>query len=118
MAHSADDATQKISEERWRRIDELLREALEREPKKRAAFLKNACSGQDELRAEIESLLAYVGQEHPLLESVAWPAARLLSTRGITRRARVPGRTPAAASSGDLIAEGARRERGRAAVRG
>jgi hypothetical protein len=80
MAHSADDTPQKIGEQRWRRIDELLHAALEREPKERAAFLKNACSGEDELRAEIESLLAYEGQEHPLLESVAWPAAGLLST--------------------------------------
>lgn len=78
MAHSPDDARPKIGEERWRRIDDLLHAALEREPTQRAAFLKEVCSNDDGLRAEIESLLACDGQEHPMFENGAWPAAGLL----------------------------------------
>jgi Tol biopolymer transport system component len=78
MADSPDDAVPKISEQRWRRIDYLVHAALEREPTERAAFLKNACAGEEELYAEIESLLACEGQENPLLESSPWPAAGLL----------------------------------------
>lgn len=79
MAHSPDDALPKISAERWRRIDSLLNAALEREASERAAFLKKACAGDEELCAEAESLLACEGQEHPLLQSVAWPAAGLVA---------------------------------------
>jgi hypothetical protein len=79
MAHSPDDACPKISAERWRRIDSLLDAALEREASERAAFLKKVCAGDEELYAEVESLLACEGQEHPLLASVAWPAAGLVA---------------------------------------
>src|SRR5262245_24159944 len=43
--------------ERWRQIDQLLEAALEREPEERAAFLADACAGDDSLRLEVESLL-------------------------------------------------------------
>ncbi len=78
MADAPNDAVPKIGSEQWRRIDYLLHAALEREPTERAVFLKNACAGQQELYAEIESLLACEGQENPLLESSPWPAAGLL----------------------------------------
>src|SRR5262245_19259454 len=43
--------------ERWRQIDQLLEAALERQPEERAAFLADACAGDDSLRLEVESLL-------------------------------------------------------------
>ena len=43
--------------ERWRQIDQLLEAALEREPEERAAFLADACAGDESLRLEVESLL-------------------------------------------------------------
>lgn len=43
--------------ERWRQIERLYHAALEREPDERAAFLDEACAGDDELRREVESLL-------------------------------------------------------------
>jgi len=43
--------------ERWRQVDQLLDAALEREASERNTFLKEACAGDEELRAEIESLL-------------------------------------------------------------
>jgi eukaryotic-like serine/threonine-protein kinase len=44
--------------DRWAQIDHLLDEALERAPQERATFLAAACQGDDELRCEVESLLA------------------------------------------------------------
>jgi serine/threonine-protein kinase len=40
------------------RIDELYLSALEREPSRRSAFLAEACEGDEELRRELEALLA------------------------------------------------------------
>src|SRR6516164_3069508 len=44
--------------DRWQRIEELYHSAREREGSQRAAFLKEACAGDDALRREVESLLA------------------------------------------------------------
>jgi hypothetical protein len=43
---------------RWRRIESLFHEALEKTPKERAGFLDQACSSDQALRGEIESLLS------------------------------------------------------------
>ena len=43
--------------ERWRRISELYRRPTAREGKDRAAFLADACEGDEALRREVESLL-------------------------------------------------------------
>jgi serine/threonine-protein kinase len=44
--------------DRWQKIEALYHAALERDPASRAAFLDGACGHDDELRREIESLLA------------------------------------------------------------
>ena len=44
--------------DQWPKIKEIVGAALEREPSERSAFLDRACSQHDELRAEVESLLA------------------------------------------------------------
>ena len=44
--------------ERWRRIEELLAAALDREPVARERFLDAACAGDSDLRREVDSLLA------------------------------------------------------------
>ena len=44
--------------DRWRQIEELFHRALEREEPERAAFLDEACAGDDALRQEVEALLA------------------------------------------------------------
>lgn len=43
--------------ERWAKIDRLLDQAMECPPEARADFLAMACSGDDQLRREVESLL-------------------------------------------------------------
>ncbi len=46
-----------MTSERWARIDQLLDEAMELPLAERPAFLDQACAGDQELRAEVESLL-------------------------------------------------------------
>ncbi|MEZ4416399.1 MAG: serine/threonine-protein kinase [Gemmatimonadota bacterium] len=43
---------------RWARVSELLNDALARDGSERAAFLDEACGSDEELRAEVEELLA------------------------------------------------------------
>jgi len=59
--------------ERWRQIDEVYNSALERRAEERSAFLDEACGGDEELRREVESLLAQEGTllEHPVWEAMA-----------------------------------------------
>src|SRR5262249_56405111 len=47
-----------MTPERWNQVDQLLQDAMDREPAERAAFLAEACGGDDELRLEVESLLS------------------------------------------------------------
>jgi serine/threonine protein kinase/tetratricopeptide (TPR) repeat protein len=47
-----------IEFERWQQVKEILHAALEREPMERAAFLAEACAGDEPLRREVASLLA------------------------------------------------------------
>jgi Tol biopolymer transport system component len=48
--------------ERWKQVDELLEAALDCPATERALFLDRACSGDEELRRELESLLASDGR--------------------------------------------------------
>ena len=57
--------------ERWRKIDELVHAALEREASERPAFLQQACAGDDELRRQLEALLARDKQAENFLQSPA-----------------------------------------------
>ncbi len=60
---------------RWHRVADLYESALEREPAERGAFLVEAAADDDELRREVESLLALENAEmlidRPLLEAAA-----------------------------------------------
>ena len=47
-----------MTPERWKRIEELYSEARARPPSERAAFLANACSDDEAMRRNVESLLA------------------------------------------------------------
>src|SRR5579872_4219757 len=47
-----------MTPERWKQIEQAYHAALEFEPDRRAAWLSEACAGDDSLRREVESLLA------------------------------------------------------------
>jgi eukaryotic-like serine/threonine-protein kinase len=48
-----------MNPERWQEIKKVYEAALERDAGERAAFLEKACTGDEGLRREVESLLAY-----------------------------------------------------------
>ena len=62
---------------RWQKIEELYHAALEREESERAAFLEEACGGDEALRREVESLLAYAKPAEAFLEAPSLGRAAL-----------------------------------------
>src|SRR5262244_4268951 len=58
--------------ERWEHIDKLLGEALELEAGQRAAFVDEACAGDEELRRKIDALLAAHEQAESFIEAPAF----------------------------------------------
>ncbi len=60
-----------MTAERWQKVDEILQAALDLQPNERAAFLDEACAGDDELRHEISSLLARENSAEHFIETSA-----------------------------------------------
>ncbi|HSO76449.1 MAG TPA: hypothetical protein VLU47_16570, partial [Blastocatellia bacterium] len=69
-----------MKSERWKQIDELVQAALDRSAEERTAFIEKACAGDDLLRREVESVLAYQQGASGFLESpAAEQAAELIA---------------------------------------
>jgi hypothetical protein len=66
--------------ERWQQIDQVLEAALERDRNEWAAFLDQACAGDEELRREVESLLRAHEQAGSFIEKLPPEAAEALSS--------------------------------------
>jgi len=65
--------------ERYKEIERLYHLALERAPEQREAFLQRACDGDEDLRQEVESLLAAEGEVGSFLAASAMKdAAKML----------------------------------------
>jgi serine/threonine protein kinase len=73
-----------MTPERLRQIEELYHSAREREPNERAAFLAQACRGDEELRQELDQLLAPDSSSDNILDS---PAANLLANSSVAQLA-------------------------------
>jgi hypothetical protein len=75
---------------RWQQIEQLYHAALEREPSRRAAFLTEACRSDNQLRLEVESLLARSNSSSGALrDRPGWhAAANLLTDITVTEPAR------------------------------
>jgi serine/threonine-protein kinase len=67
-----------MTPERWRRVDELFHSALEREPAQRAAFVREACAGDEALQREIEKLIAAHEKDGSFIDSPAYADTELL----------------------------------------
>jgi len=65
-----------MTPERWQKIEQLAQAAMDRQPNQRQAFLAQACHGDDELRREVESLLAQEKPAESFLESVGAEVSR------------------------------------------
>jgi len=77
--------------QRWQEIDRIFAAALEHEPAERAVFLDEACGSDEQLRKEVESLLA-----HDLAES-------LVGGPAVEEAGRLLARGEARALTGDRI---------------
>src|SRR6266478_8806517 len=70
-----------MQSERWRQIDEIFHSALKVAESRRTAFLDEACSGDQDLRLELERLLLRHKEAESFLESPALEvAAEALAT--------------------------------------
>src|SRR4029434_8627370 len=68
---SSEGSLQAVRSERWQQVERLYHASLERGAEGRAAFLVEACAGDEGLRREVESLLAYEDQAEHFSESPA-----------------------------------------------
>jgi serine/threonine protein kinase len=60
-----------MTPERWQKVDEVLQAALDRRPQDRVSFLKEACEGDEELRAETASLICAHDEAGDFIEEAA-----------------------------------------------
>src|SRR5881296_3052727 len=66
--------------ERWKQVNDLFQSAVERAPEERAAFLDEACHGDEGLRREVESLLTSYDRAENFIELPAFKVAPELVT--------------------------------------
>src|SRR6266536_6502525 len=66
--------------ERWKQVNDLFQSAVERAPGDRAAFLHEACHGDEGLCREVESLLTSYERAENFIESPAFEVAPELLT--------------------------------------
>src|SRR5215472_7322712 len=65
-----------MDSERWKQIDSLLQQALERPAEEREGFLRRVCNGDEALEREVRSLLASHQKAGSFMENPAADAAR------------------------------------------
>ena len=70
--------------ERWKQVNDLFRSAVERAPEERAAFLSEACHGDEGLRREVDSLLTSHQRSENFIELPAFEIAPELVTNDRT----------------------------------
>ncbi|HZB45177.1 MAG TPA: serine/threonine-protein kinase, partial [Pyrinomonadaceae bacterium] len=74
-----------MKSERWRQVDELFEQALEREPAERARFLDAACATDPSLRREVEEMLRCDERAEDFIETpVFGVAAALIGARKVS----------------------------------
>jgi len=64
--------------ENWERIQSLFLEALDLSPEERVRFLDNACASDEEVRQEVESLIAHDGASEQQIEEALEDTAQSL----------------------------------------
>jgi eukaryotic-like serine/threonine-protein kinase len=68
--------------ERWQSIERIFHATLEIPEERRTAFLEESCSGDPDLRDEVERLLARCLEADSFLEEAAWEVAARAFTEG------------------------------------
>ena len=97
-----------MTPERWKQIEELYHAADTRPPSERAAFLAEACPGDEELRREVESLL----NECPTTATARSAAARSMGADRIGTNAGARWRRDSRTIPGASAARRGRHGRG------
>lgn len=78
-----------MTPEQWKKIDDLLDAALDLPPERHDAFLDEACEGDEELRREMESLLAAHQKAGSFIETT--PAKGMASALDFEKAQGFPG---------------------------
>ena len=64
-----------MTPERWQEVERFYHAAMEKPEPERAAFLENVCAGDDDLRREVESLVAYSQKSNKFIDEPALEVA-------------------------------------------
>src|SRR5882757_753960 len=74
----------RMKAERWKQVNDLFQSTVDRAPGERAAFLDEACQGDEPLRREVESLLTSHVRAENFIELPAFEVAPELVTKDRT----------------------------------
>ena len=78
-----------MNDERWQRVERIYHSTLAKHPGERSAFLAESCAGDEELRRELESLLAYEDRAETFIESPALDVVARIMVEEHSRSVRV-----------------------------
>src|SRR5689334_14878351 len=67
-----------MTPERWQQVKEIFNSAINYRPEERSSFISQACYGDDDLRSEVESLIASHEQGGSFIDKPAFEAAASL----------------------------------------
>ncbi|HEY0761635.1 MAG TPA: protein kinase [Pyrinomonadaceae bacterium] len=70
-----------MTPERWQQVKEIFNSAINYRPEERSSFVSRACSGDEELRNEVESLIASHEESGSFIDQPAFEAAASLLGR-------------------------------------
>lgn len=70
-----------MTPERWQQVKEIFNSAITYRPDERSSFISRACSGDDQLRHEVESLIASHEESGNFIDQPAFEAAASLLAR-------------------------------------
>lgn len=90
-----------MNSERWQKIKSLFDAVVELEPKERLKFLDRACDGDDDLRLEVEKLLASFENAESFMEK---PAAAEAASMFENKRTLIANQTTESANGAKLVA--------------
>jgi len=73
-----------MTPERWEQVKQIFNSALNYRPEERGLFISQACSGDEQLRSEVESLIASHEESGSFIDKPAFEAAASLLTNDKT----------------------------------
>src|SRR5437868_2492791 len=65
----------RMTPEKWQQVKEIFNSALNYRPEERSLFISQACSGDEQLRSEVESLIASHEESGSFIDKPAFEAA-------------------------------------------